>query len=153
MQCNSFFRILLPVAALFLVGCAQEASREQVVGRLSRSESQAVPDEAVWMGDSGGYHHIHVRNVYSYTGDQDYLVPVSQWDLPDPFPLTDDANRWRNVQWEDKDALMRSRFAYVLLQPLERIDSPSVKAPQSQPTTEPTTTQQIFPTTMPVTQP
>lgn len=148
MRCNSFFLVLWPVAAMLLVGCAQVVSRDQVVERLSRSESQAVPDEAVWMGDSGGYHHIHMRNVYSYIGDQDCLVPISQWDLPDPFPLTDDASRWRNVQWEDKNVLMHSRIAYVLLQPLERIDSPSVKSPQSQPSTEPTT-QQIFPTTMP----
>ena len=153
MRCNFFFWIFAPALALLIGGCAQEASRDQVVGRLSRSELQVTPDEAVWMGDSGGYHHIHVRNVYSYLGDQDYLVPVSKWDLPNPFPLTDDASKWRNVQWEDKDALMHSRFAYVFLQPLERIDSPSVKSPQSQPTTEPLTTQQIFPTTIPVTQP
>ena len=152
MRCYSVMWKLSPLAAMLLVGCAQVASRDQVVDRLTRSESQVVPDEAVWMGDSGGYHYIHVRNVYSYTGDQDYLVPVSQWDLPDSFPLTDDANRWRNVTWEDKDALMRSRFAYVLVQPLERIDSPSVKSPQSQPTSEPTT-QPNPPASAPVTQP
>ena len=53
----------------------------------------------------------------------------------------------------DREALTRSRFRYVLLQPLERIDSPSVKAPQSQPTTESTTTTQVSPTTMPTTTP
>ena len=147
------FALLFPISALLLAGCAQEASREQVIDRLTHSESQAVADQAVWMGDEGGYHHIRMRNVYSYVGDQDYLVPVSQWNLPDPFPLTDNADQWRNVKWEDKEALMRSRFRYVLLQPLERIDSPSVKAPQTQATTEPTTTQQASPTTMPTTTP
>ena len=152
MRCNALFRFLLPLSAILLIGCAQQATREQVVDRLIHSESQVVPDQAVWMGDDGGYHYIRMRNVYSYTGDQDYLVPVSQWDLPNPFPLTDNADQWRNVRWEDRQALIRSRFGYVLLQPLERIDSPSVKAPQSQPT-EPPTTQQIFPTTMPATIP
>src|SRR5437016_2059386 len=110
MRCYSMIWKFSPLAAMFLMGCAQVASRDQVVDRLTRSEKQLVPDEAVWMGDSGGYHHIHVRNVYSCTGDQDYLVPVSQWDLTDPFPPTDDANQWRNVTWEDKAALIRSRF-------------------------------------------
>lgn len=156
MRTGKFLPTLVIPAILISVGCAENASRQQVLDRLSRSESHVFPDEAVWMGDAGGYHHIHVRNIYNYLGDSDYLVPVSRWDLPDPFPLTDDADQWRNVQWEDKGALVQSRFAYVLLDSLERTDSPSVHAPgtpQTINTQPPPTTnlgaQQILPTTTP----
>jgi hypothetical protein len=152
MRTASVFTLVSISIALFSAGCAEETSREHIVSHLTASESQVFPDHAVWMGDRGGYHYIHVRNIYCLLGDKDYVVPVATWDLPDPFPFTDDASKWRNVQWEDKDALLRSRFAYVLLDPREQVASPSVRTDSqpTQPATDiaPSATQQIEPTTI-----
>src|ERR1700733_5946279 len=100
MRRNWVFVAISLFVGSFLAGCAQESSRDHIVSHLTQSEAQVFPDHAVWMGDADGYHYIHVRNIYCMLGDKDYKVPVASWDLPDPFPWTDDASQWRNVQWE-----------------------------------------------------
>src|SRR6266478_1256592 len=93
-------RITLLLSGMFVVlamgasGCVQDGSRQQVADDLSKSESQVFADQAVWMGDEGGYHYVRVRSIYSYTGDTDYRIVVKDWALADPFPLTDNTSQW-----------------------------------------------------------
>jgi len=150
--------------AIGLGGCVQDGTRQKVADDLAKSESQVFPDQAVWMGDEGGYHYVRVRNIYSYKGDTDYRIPVENWALGNPFHLTDNASQWRNVQWQDSGLLHNSRFAYVLLKSREKLDGaaanllqttqPSMSStePTTTSVTEPTTTLPAGPTTQPATQ-
>ena len=151
--------------AIGLAGCVQDGSRQQIADDLAKSESQVFPDQAVWMGDEGGYHYIRVRNIYSYKGDTDYRVPIEQWHMGNPFPLTDNASQWRNVQWADSGLLHDSRFSYVLLSTRPQLFGTTQMTQYSQPTmdtqpttetqpttTEPTATLPTGPTTQPATQ-
>ncbi|HEX4792575.1 MAG TPA: hypothetical protein VH370_02225 [Humisphaera sp.] len=141
--------------AIGLSGCVEDGSRQQIADDLSKSESQVFPDQAVWMGDEGGYHYVRVRSIYSYCGDTDYRIPVKDWALADPFPRTDNASQWRNVQWEDSGIFHQSRFAYVLYNSREKLDAADAQMLQKQsstPTTEPMTAPS-GPTTQPASQP
>ena len=163
MRITYLFIGLFAMAAMGLVGCVQDGSRQQVADDLAKSESQVFPDQAVWMGDEGGYHYVRVRNIYSYKGDTDYRIPVEKWTLGNSFPLTDDASKWRNVQWQDSEIFRNSRFAYALVNTRQELFFPAStqtsRNQYSQPTTdtqpattEPQTTLPAGPTTQPSTQ-
>jgi len=136
-------------------GCAQTATRQSLTDHLLHMQHHEFPDEAVYMGDSEGYHYFKLRSIYSYLGDRDYKIPASDWNLPRTFALTDDASRWQSVYWVDMDLLKQSRYGYALRKPSEPVTAgenipfrmPDLSQPQTLPATSPSTE----PVTAPVT--
>ena len=87
---------------------AMESSRKDLADTVGKPiDIHFFGDQAVYMGDHGGYRYVHLRDMsdfWGFPGECDFRVAQEQWPMEHPMPLTADATKWVDVTWMDSDA-------------------------------------------------
>jgi hypothetical protein len=91
--------VALCACALLTVttGCASLVTRTELVARMNKRVQTSAYINILWYKGTKNDKH-HLRHVYAMFGAKDYIATQSELQVPNPFPLTDDSQKWVQIR-------------------------------------------------------